>query len=551
VTTLATILQAGAPTLIVDRINKPRLAGDLDLYTPRWGSSTGTSPDGTEVVLTAPNLPLRASGTWTAVVTAVRTAAGDTPIADGTLVLSAQGADAATLDALPVGAMIAVTTAVPAGWEAVTEAVSGREWLVRGGVAGVSPVSALTTAAHPRTSVGQRPDGSVVLVTMDGGQAGESHGVTADDLAELLVAQGVQTAVNLDGGGSSAALARRPGDVTATLVNNPSGGRERSVADALLVVSAIPTGPLARVVVRPGDVSVIAGQGATFAAYGTDDALNGVPLPPSSVTWSLAGSGATISAAGAVSATSPGGGILMATSGALSGSAVLTVLPDTVAPTPAAPAASLRPATVGSAGDVALTVSWTASTDVGVGVAGYELRRRIGAGPWTTVVLASPLARSTVERVAPRVPVEYQVRAVDRAGNAGPWRSTGAFEVAGASERSASYTGRWQWQTGGSYLGGADRASKAAGATASYTFTANQVAWIAAKGPTRGSARISIDGVEVAAVSLWSATLQIRRVVYTRSWTSVGRHKITIRVAGTTRHPWVDIDGFAIITTAG
>ena len=550
VTTSVAILQGGAPTLTVDRINKPRLAGDLDLYTPRWGSSTGTGADGTEVVLTAPNLPLRASGTWIAIVTVVRTAAGDTPIADGTLVLSAQGDDAATLDALPVGTMIAITTAVPAGWEAVTEAVSGREWLVRGGVAGVSPVSAVTRATHPRTAVGQRADGSLVLVTVDGLQAGESHGATDDDLAELLVAQGVQTAVNLDGGGSTTELARRPGDVTATLANNPSGGRERAVADALLVVSAIPTGPLARVVVRPGEMTVIAGQGATFAAYGTDNALNAVPLPASSVAWSLAGAGATISAAGVVSTTSPGSDIVTATSSALSSGAVLTALPDTFAPTPAVPTASLRTATVGSAGDVALTVSWTASTDVGEGMAGYELRRRIGAGPWTTVVLASQLARSTVQRLAPLESVEYQVRAVDRAGNASPWRSTGAFGIGGASERSASYTGRWQWQTGRSFLGRADRTSKKDGSTASYTFTGSQIAWVATKGPTSGSARVYIDGVSVAAISLWSATTQTRRVVYIGAWPSVGRHKITIRVTGTARHPWVDIDGFATITTA-
>ena len=551
VTTSVTVLAGGATVLNVDRINKPRLAGDLDLYTPRWGSSTGTGSDGTEVVLAAPNLPLRASGTWTTIVTEVLTDAGDAPIADGTLVLSAQGEEAAALDALPVGTMVAITTAVPAGWEAVTEAVSGREWLVRGGMAGVSPVSALTTATHPRTAVGERADGSLVAVTVDGRQPGESYGATDDDLAELLVAQGVQTAVNLDGGGSTTALARRPGDVTATVVNSPSDGYERRVSDALLVVSTVPTGPLAQVVVRPGNVSLIAGESAAFTARGTDNALNAVPLPASSVTWSLAGTGATISPAGVASATSSGSSVVTATSGALSGSAALTIVADTFAPTPAVPTARLLTGVVGPTGDVALTVSWTASTDVGSGVAGYELERRIGAGPWTAVVLASPMARSAVQRLDPQESVGYRVRAVDRAGNASPWRSTGAFGIREASERAASFTGRWLWQTGSAFLGRADRTSKTDGSTATYTFTGSQVAWIAPKGPTRGSARIYIDGVSVAAVSLWSATTQPRRVVYTRAWPSVARHKITIRVSGTARHPWVDIDGFATITPAG
>ncbi len=541
----------GGATLTVDRINKPRLTGELDLYTPGWGATTGTGSDGTEVVLTVPGLPLRAAGTWPAIVTSVRTNAGDTPIADGTLVLSAQGDDAATLDALPIGAVVVVTTAVPAGWESVTEAVGGREWLVRGGVAGVSPVSAVTRATHPRTAVGARADGSLVMVTVDGRQPGESSGVTDDDLADLLVAQGVQTAVNLDGGGSTAELARHPGDVSATLVNSPSGGSEHRVADALLVVSTIPTGPLAQVVVQPAGTTLIAGQGTTFTASGTDSSLNGVPLPVASVAWSVAGAGATVSAAGVVATTAPGSVVVTATSGALSGSATLTVTPDTFAPTSAVPTVSFRNAAVASAGGMAVGVNWTASTDVGVGVAGYELQRRFGDGPWTAVAISSPMARSAVQRLDPQESVEYRVRAVDRAGNASPWTSTGAFGIKAATERSAKYTGRWLAQTGRSLLGQADRVSKVDGSTASYTFTGSQIAWISAKGPTRGSARVYIDGVSVAALSLWSATAQARRVVFTYAWPSAGRHTIKIRVSGTAHHPWVDVDGFAMFTAPG
>ena len=549
VTTAVTL--PGGATLTVDRINKLRVAGDLDLYTPSWGASTGTGGDGSEVVLAVPGLPLRAGGSWAGTVTAVRTGAGGAPLAAGTLVLSAQGDDAAALDALPVGALVTITTTVPVGWAGVAEAVSGREWLVRAGLAGVSPVSSVTWATHPRTAVGARPDGTLVLVTVDGRQPGESSGVTDDDLADLLVAQGVQTAVNLDGGGSTTALARHPGDITATLVNSPSGGSARAVADALLVVSSIPTGPLAQLVVRTGDTTVMAGENAAFTARGTDSSLNAVPVPASAVTWSVAGSGATISPAGVVATTAPGSAIVTATSGSASGRATLTVLADTVAPTPVVPTATLTNAVVASNGDVAVAVRWTAATDIGEGVARYELQRRIGGGAWTAVALPAPLSRSIAQRLGPQGSVEYQVRAVDRAGNASPWQSTGAFGLQAASERSAKYTGRWLWQTGSLFLARADRASKTAGSTASLTFTGSQFAWIAPKGPTRGSARIYVDGVSVAAVSLYATSTQSRRVVYTRTWPSSGRHQVTIRVSGTARHPWVDVDGFAVITAAG
>ncbi len=548
--TTAVTLPGGAAPLSVDRINKPRLAGELDLYTPSWGATTGTGPDGTEVVLAAPDLPLRASGTWLTMVTAVRADVGDSPIADGTLVLSAQGEDAAALAALPVGAVIAVTTTVPVGWESVTEAVSGREWLVRSGMAGVSPISAVTTATHPRTAIGARADGSLLLVTVDGRQPGESHGVADDDLAAMLVGQGVETAINLDGGGSTTALVRRPGDVSATIANTPSDGSERPVDDALLVVSSYPTGPLSRLAVRPGDTTTMVGGTVAFTVGGTDDALNGVPLPAVPVSWSMVGSGATLGADGVLTAQAAGSVLVTAMAGGLLGSSTVTVLPDSVAPTATTPVMRLRSGSAMSPDREAVTVSWPASTDVGLGVVRYELNRQVAGGGWTPATLPSPLSRSVVEQVAPGQAVQYEVRAVDAAGNAGSWRATAPLEILQAAETAANYSGLWVRRNGHAYLGGLLRASRSRGATATYTFTGSQIAWFAARGPTFGSATILLDGVAVATVSLRAATLQPARVVYVHAWPAVGRHRIAIRVVATPGHPWVGVDGFGVAVAA-
>ncbi len=126
-------LPDGTTSLAVDRINKPRRSGELVLYTRRWGASTESLGNGTEVVLTGAALPLRVSGTWTATVAAVVPAGGNSTIPAGSLVLSAQGPDGPALAALPVGSSVTVATAITAGWENVVEAVSGREWLVEGG----------------------------------------------------------------------------------------------------------------------------------------------------------------------------------------------------------------------------------------------------------------------------------------------------------------------------------------------------------------------------------------------------------------------------------
>ena len=54
----------------------------------------------------------------------------------------------------------------------------------------------------------------------------------------------------------------------------------------------------------------------------------------------------------------------------------------------------------------------------------------------------------------------------------------------------------------------------------------------------------------MATVSLNSRTTLPRRVVYTRTWTRIGTHRVTIRVSGTAGHPSVDLDGFAVVDSA-
>ena len=550
--TAAVTLSDGTTSLAIDRVNKPRRSGDLVLYTRRWGASTRALAGGTEVVLTGAALPLRASGTWTASVASVAPARGNTAIPAGSLVLSAQGTDAAALAGLTKGSTVMVTTTITSGWEDVVEAVSGREWLVDGARQSIRPVSTFTTAAHPRTAVALRADGRLVLATVDGRWSGYSIGVTATDLAGLLRDQGAVQAIMLDGGGSTTALVRRPGDVEATLANRPSDGGERAVDGALLVVSSIPTGPLAGIVLRPGDAKTVVGETVAFQARGVDAALNGVSLAGAPVAWSITGSAGTLGSDGRFRAREPGDSTVTGTVVGLVASATVTVEPDTYAPQALPPVTRLRRGATVDAGSVPVTVSWLAATDVGTGVATYELRRRLDGGAWEDVALPTPTTRILSQGLPPGRAVQYQVRATDRAGNTGAWRTGAAFHLRLASERASAvrYAGPWTPRLASVLLGGASKSSRAAGSTASYSFTGSQVAWIAPRGPTRGSARISIDGRVVATVSLYSSTLLPRRAVFTYAWSSAGRHRITIRVSGTAGHPRVDVDGFAVVDDA-
>jgi hypothetical protein len=84
---------------------------------------------------------------------------------------------------------------------------------------------------NPRTGVGVTADGIVLLVTVDGRQPGYSRGMTLREFADLFRFLGATDALNLDGGGSTTMV------VNDRIVNKPSGGYERAVGSALLVLA--------------------------------------------------------------------------------------------------------------------------------------------------------------------------------------------------------------------------------------------------------------------------------------------------------------------------
>lgn len=59
------------------------------------------------------------------------------------------------------------------------------------------------SGANPRTAIGQRADGTVLLLVTDGRGASGHLGATASDLIEVLSKYGAVNAANLDGGSSS------------------------------------------------------------------------------------------------------------------------------------------------------------------------------------------------------------------------------------------------------------------------------------------------------------------------------------------------------------
>lgn len=105
----------------------------------------------------------------------------------------------------------------------VGEAVSGQPMLVRDGRVDTPSLDAFDSAnlRHPRSSVGVSRDGKKVILIVVDGRQGHSHGMTLYELARMFVELGAASALNLDGGGSSAIFVAEEGGI----VNSPSGGR--------------------------------------------------------------------------------------------------------------------------------------------------------------------------------------------------------------------------------------------------------------------------------------------------------------------------------------
>ena len=118
----------------------------------------------------------------------------------------------------------------------------------------------------PRTAVGVKEDGTMLFYAADGRQSGYSGGLTELDLAEELVQQGCEWAVNLDGGGSTTFALRLPGTDGLTVVNSPSEGSLRSCAAFILLVTDEDTadGEADRLALREDGLVVLTGSSVTL-----------------------------------------------------------------------------------------------------------------------------------------------------------------------------------------------------------------------------------------------------------------------------------------------
>ncbi len=222
---------------------------------------------------------------------------------------------------------------------------------------------------------------------------------------------------------------------------------------------------------------------------------------------------------------------------------------DVTPPVVSVPRPSLASGKTIGTSTIPVTVSWTAA-DTGSGISSTRLQLSKNGGTFSSVTLASSTATSATLNLAPgTTSYTLRARATDGAGNVSPWVTRSPFRVLLYQETSSAiaYSRPWTTASWYAYSGGRARYATTAGRRATLSASGFSIAWVASLGSTRGSARVAVDGATARTYSLYHSATHHRRMVVAWNFGVSGRHTVAITVAGTARHPRVDVDAFVVL----
>jgi hypothetical protein len=255
------------------------------LNTPAAGQAIISEP-GTLVFLGLSE-PLRANGEWRLRVRGILANERSAPVEAGSAVLALRGSAQSLAAGLAEGQEIAVkisTTGLPSG--RLQNAIGGGSRLLSKGQIAVDAEAQGYPASfgidrHPRTAIGLTRDGDLLILAVDGRQAGLSGGASLAELAALMQARGCVEAINLDGGGSTSL------SVGGVVVNRPSDGAVRPISNALLLMPSGPERPAPEV----GELVVIGRPWVQMGVFSTLRLMDqdGRLIPNNEIYWAALG----------------------------------------------------------------------------------------------------------------------------------------------------------------------------------------------------------------------------------------------------------------------
>jgi hypothetical protein len=259
-----------AKTWRIDRWNYGApTSGQIAAYTPAGGTYSNAQPPGSKCYA---QLTASSGLMWTgsqmglarnySVNQRVCQTTALTVPSQGAVLAAVPGTTQANeLTSLTVGETVRLSESF--GWRDAMDVIGGYPMLMQGGQVVATNCSQSICDVHPRTAVGIRGDGKLLMVVVDGRQPGYSVGMTLVELASLFKWLGAVTAMNMDGGGSSTMV------VNGQIKNRPSDSTgERAVSSALLVLPGADAGEPTPSALSSTSSAAVGQTGATATTNG-------------------------------------------------------------------------------------------------------------------------------------------------------------------------------------------------------------------------------------------------------------------------------------------
>lgn len=235
-----TTLSDGQNSVNIMYINKWCQPGFAPIYmfTDKFGDSTKTNSNCIFVTCTPTNGRLKIGETMTLTVDDVSEYYGDMAIPDGKIVIAMDTSGTSEyysfLKSLKTGQEVTISNYAmgDSTWDGIENAIGtvGGRLIANGEVR-----SGFEAGSAPRTAVGIKEDGNIIFYVLDGRQQGYSYGAQLSTLAQRMRELGCVDAINLDGGGSTSIAGVFPGSDIMQVLNHPSDGYLRSVANFIFL----------------------------------------------------------------------------------------------------------------------------------------------------------------------------------------------------------------------------------------------------------------------------------------------------------------------------
>lgn len=213
-------VEMGGSKAYLSGVNCPRGENNTTLYNSLFGDYTGTNEFGREYVVE------------NGIVTAINQS--NSLIPPNGQVISVHGTAQDIFANVKVGDRVKIGESFGEELDSAPTIVGAGPELLRDGAVHVTAAQEefpadIAKGRAPRTALGIKADGKIILLVVDGRQS-HSIGTTLTETAQLLQKFGAVNAFNLDGGGSSEMV------LQGEILNSPSDGVERPVGSALVLL---------------------------------------------------------------------------------------------------------------------------------------------------------------------------------------------------------------------------------------------------------------------------------------------------------------------------